>query len=118
MNTVQKIQKELDINNIKPSKMMSDLGFSSGLFSQWKSGKQKPSVAKLQKIAEYLNVSIEYLLDQPNTNIKSVDDIDIRRIERARNNMPQKEKDRMMAIIEAAFSEYFNDDFVDDDTDE
>lgn len=118
MNTIQKIQKELDIMNIKPSKMMSDLGFSSGLFSQWKSGKQKPSIVKLQKIAEYLNVSIEYLLGQSNKNVNNIEDMDIRRIERARSNMPQKEKDRMMAIIQAAFSEYFNEDFVDEDTDE
>lgn len=36
MKPIEKIQKILDSKNIKPSKMMKDLGFSSGLFSQWK----------------------------------------------------------------------------------
>lgn len=64
MGTVQIIQQELDKRNIKPSKMMTELGFSNGLFSQWKSGKQNPSLKKIQKIAEYLNVSTEYLLEE------------------------------------------------------
>lgn len=71
MNTVQIIQEELQSKNIKPSKMMKELGFSNGLFSQWKSGQQKPSVDKLQKIAEYLNVSLEYLLGKTNNPMQS-----------------------------------------------
>lgn len=63
MNTIQIIQEELAKRNIKPSKMMAELGFSSGLFSQWKSGKQNPSMEKIQKIANYLNVSTDYLLN-------------------------------------------------------
>lgn len=63
VNTIQLIQKELEKRNIKPYKMMSELGFSSGLFSQWKSGKQKPSMEKIQKIAQYLDVSTDYLLN-------------------------------------------------------
>ena len=62
MDTVQRILEQLQCKNIKPSKMMKDLGFSSGLFSQWKSGQQKPSAEKLQKIAEYLDTSVDYLL--------------------------------------------------------
>lgn len=62
MSVVEKISLELDAKGIKPSSMMKDLGFSSGLFSQWKSGLQKPSMEKIEKIAEYLNVSVDYLL--------------------------------------------------------
>lgn len=76
MNTVQIIQEELQSKHIKPSKMMKDLGFSSGLFSQWKSGQQKPSVDKLQKIAEYLNVSFEYLLGKTNKPVQSKDTLE------------------------------------------
>lgn len=108
MNTIQIIQLELNKKQIKPSKMMSELGFSSGLFSQWKSGKQKPSMEKLKKIAEYLNVDINYLLDQ-NDETRN-EDLNIRRIQRARSKMPQEEKDRMMTVIENAFHKYFSDD--------
>jgi len=33
--------------------MSRDLGFSKAVFSQWKTGKQKPSAEKLLKMAEY-----------------------------------------------------------------
>lgn len=108
MNSVQVIQSELEKRNIKPAKMMRELGFSNGLFSQWKSGKQKPSMQKLQKIAEYLNVDINYLLDE-NDNTRK-EDLDIRRIQRARNKMPQEEKDRMMEVVVNAFYKYFDED--------
>lgn len=57
MKTVEKIQAILKEKMITPAHMLRDLGFSSGLFSQWKSGKQNISQAKLEKIAEYLEVT-------------------------------------------------------------
>ena len=62
MNPVDKIQEILKSKNIKPYKMMKDLGFSSGLFSQWTSGKQQISLEKIVSIANYFNVSVDYLL--------------------------------------------------------
>lgn len=41
MDILQRIQILIDRDNISASKMSKDLGFSSGLVSQWKSGKQK-----------------------------------------------------------------------------
>lgn len=70
MRTVDRIQEILDSKNIKASKMMKDLGFSSGLFSQWKSGKQEVSLEKIINIANYFDCSIDYLLGRtsnPNT---------------------------------------------------
>lgn len=67
MTAVEKIINLLNENNISAAKMMRELGFSSGLFSQWKSGKQKPSAEKLVKIAEYFNVSADYLLGKEPT---------------------------------------------------
>lgn len=71
MNTIDIITKELDQKGVSPSAMMRDLGFSNGLFSQWKNGLQKPSSAKLEKIAEYLNCSVDYLLTGENKKIPS-----------------------------------------------
>lgn len=61
MRTIDKIQEILNTKNISAAKMMRELGFSSGLFSQWKTGKQKPSLEKLEMIADYLDVTIETL---------------------------------------------------------
>ena len=61
MRTVDRIQDILNKKGISAAKMMRDLGFSSGLFSQWKTGKQKPSLSKLEMIADYLGVTITEL---------------------------------------------------------
>ena len=67
MKTVEIINGLLKQRGISAAKMMSELGFSSGLYSQWKSGKQKPSREKLDKIADYFGVSIDYLLGKDAT---------------------------------------------------
>ena len=81
MTTIERINELLSRKGIKPSKMMKDLGFSSGLFSQWKSGMQKPSADKLGKIAEYLETTTDYLLgktDSPAVSAHEVTDDDIK----------------------------------------
>ena len=43
--------------------LAKELGFSSTLFSDWKSGKSMPKTDKLVKIANYFGVPIEYFLE-------------------------------------------------------
>lgn len=78
MTVVERIIDLLSKKEVSASKMMKDLGFSSGLFSQWKSGMQNPSNDKVQKIANYFNVTTDYLLgntDSPdNTFVYDEDD--------------------------------------------
>lgn len=83
---------------------------------------------KVEMIAKILSVSPAYLMgwsDVPmnkkhdnNENADLSYNHDIRRIERARKLMPPEKWDSMMKTVEAAFSEYFDDDYVDDDLDE
>lgn len=63
MTSVEKINELLKVRGISANKLMGDIGFSSGLFSQWKKGLQKPSVDKLSKIADYFGVSVNDLLE-------------------------------------------------------
>lgn len=46
---------------IKPTNLIEELGFSSGNMSRWKNGLE-PGRKSLLKIAEYFNVSTDYLL--------------------------------------------------------
>lgn len=62
MNTIDRINDLLALKGISAAQMSRDLGFSNGLYSQWKSGLQKPSAKKLEKIAEYFDVTVDYLL--------------------------------------------------------
>lgn len=68
MQTIQRIVELLNHEGIAPSRMCRDLGFSSGLFTQWKKGSQNPSMSKLKQVADYLDVSVDFLLG--NTDIK------------------------------------------------
>ena len=47
---------------IKAKDITSAIGVSSGLISDWKSGKSAPSGSRLVDLANFLNVSVEYLL--------------------------------------------------------
>lgn len=78
MNTIERITELLNKEGISAAKMMRELGFSSGLFSQWKSGKQNPSADKLAKIAEYLHTTTDYLLGTESNPSATVTDDDLK----------------------------------------
>lgn len=64
MTTYEKIAAALKEKNIKPTVMLKALGFSVGLNTQWKQGKQEPSRDKLIAIAKYLDVPVSYFLNE------------------------------------------------------
>jgi len=49
-------------HNVKPADITRDTGLTASLFSDWKRGKSSPKQDKLQKIADYFGVTIEYLM--------------------------------------------------------
>lgn len=62
MDTFNRIEVLLQKNKMSQADLARKTGISTGLISQWKNRAQKPSVAKLLKIAECFSVSIDYLL--------------------------------------------------------
>lgn len=52
----------MEQRKIKAKDITAAIGISSGLISDWKSGKSSPSGNRLMDLANYLNVSVEYLL--------------------------------------------------------
>ena len=63
MDVVDKIDQLLADRGLSAAKLCRELGFSSGLYSQWRKRSQKPSADKLKKIAAYFGVSVDYLMD-------------------------------------------------------
>lgn len=63
MDVVEKIDQLLADRGISAAKLCRELGFSSGLYSQWRKRSQNPSVDKLKKIAAFFGVSLDYLMD-------------------------------------------------------
>jgi transcriptional regulator with XRE-family HTH domain len=52
----------LNTFQVKPSDISRATGISPTVFSEWKKGKARPKADKLQKIADYFNVTMEYLM--------------------------------------------------------
>ena len=56
-------------NNKKPNPVAKELGFGSSIVTYWKKG-TVPNDVSLQKIANYFNVSVDYLLGKTEETIK------------------------------------------------
>lgn len=56
-------------NNVTFAQLERTLGFSNGSMARWE--KSSPSVEKVQKVADYFNVSVDYLLGRTD-NPKSI----------------------------------------------
>ena len=54
-------EKLCDERKVKPNPLGKELGFSSGIITKWKQGAY-PGTEALMKIAEYFDVSIDYLV--------------------------------------------------------
>lgn len=54
--------KLLQINGVTPYKVSKETGVSQSTLSDWKRGISTPKQDKLQKIADYFGVSLEYLM--------------------------------------------------------
>lgn len=64
--------------SIKPSRVAIECGFSKSAVSHWKSDGTIPQREILSKIADYFNVSVDYLLGNEEQKQASVSDNDIK----------------------------------------
>lgn len=55
-------EKLLAERGITAYKVAKETGISTGSLSDWKKGRSSPKADKLQKIADYFGVSVDYLL--------------------------------------------------------
>ena len=131
-------------SGISCNKAATDIGLSNSTPTKWKKTGAPPDGATLAKISAYFKVPISSLLTDDSTgalefttSIQELrsqlgnsekekspsitgagSDRDIRRIERAREKMTDTDKDKMMKLLELSFSDYFSDDYEDDDLNE
>ncbi|EHS8399662.1 helix-turn-helix domain-containing protein [Enterococcus faecalis] len=78
MNTYEIIKELTKRKKMSIRQLEITLGYSNGYFSKWK--KVSPNSEGLQKVADYFNVSVDYLLGRTdNTKVtyeKNSDDLD------------------------------------------
>lgn len=108
----QRIRKLCKDRNITIKKMAEDLDIGTSLIRKWKTT-TSPSIDKVKPIAEYFDVSTDYLIgltdiEQPVE--KLIGDKDIISIQRARNRMSDADRSRMMKSLRATFDYAFSED--------
>jgi Predicted transcriptional regulators len=59
-------KKLLEDRGVTPAQVARETGLSNTLFSEWKRGKAKPKMDKLNKIAKYFGVPLETFLEPEN----------------------------------------------------
>lgn len=67
-------EKLLKLNGISAGKVAAETGITPSTFTEWKKGTYVPKLDKLQKIADYFNVTVDYLMG---INRFVVEDIEI-----------------------------------------
>lgn len=60
MKGLKQIRKEKKLNQLK---VALDLNISREALSHYENGKREPSLAMLNRMSEYFNVSIDYLIN-------------------------------------------------------
>lgn len=59
-----KFAKLLKERGITANKVSKDTGVSTAILTYWKNGRSFPKIDKIQKIADYFGVPIEYFLKE------------------------------------------------------
>lgn len=65
---IERIRNELELQGKTQKDLMNYLGKSENLFTEWNAGRTKSYTKYVYQIAEFLNVSVEYL--KGDTDIK------------------------------------------------
>ncbi len=91
MSVYERIERLRKSANISQGKLEKELGFSNGSISKWKTS--MPNSERLKKLADYFDVSVEYLItgeitENKNAQLTSKDERDI-----------SKDLDRIMGEI-------------------
>ena len=74
MTIYERYCKIRDSKELKDAKIAAMTGIGKSTFSDWKSGRSTPKNDKLQKIADVLGVSLEYLLTGESTEKYYIND--------------------------------------------
>lgn len=60
-------------NNITPYRVAKEAGVTQTALSNWKTGRSTPKTKTLQKIADYFNVTVDYLLGDEDSREPDID---------------------------------------------
>lgn len=110
-----RLEEALKMRNMRPADLARLTGIGEGAISQYRKGAYKATQRNLEKISKVLGVSIPWLMGAADEKAPAqvgapFDEPEIRAIQRAAKNMTQGDKQRMLAMLQIAFHDAFEDD--------
>lgn len=108
MSIIAKITQLLDSKKISQKDLTDYLGIDKSTFSQWKNGKSQSYNKYLSKIAEFLNVSTDYLLNNSEKNDEK-DDGNTDRVKilfRHLQDIPENDREQLIDTLESTVDIY------------
>ena len=76
MSKIKNLFFILKEKHISQKQFAIDLGLSAGNVTDWKNGRSAPSIDKLPIIADYLNVSLDYLFGRSEPSAPTAPELD------------------------------------------
>lgn len=105
MNTFQRIQHLADKKGMSIAELERKLNLSNGSIARWK--KSAPSSRGLTIIADYFDVSVDYLLGREKDEYSGEDKSeDILIMHRATENMTEAQRQKALTILETMFDDW------------
>lgn len=112
--------KLLEEKGVSAYKVGKATGIAGSTFTDWKTGRSAPKQDKLQKIADYFGVTLDYLMTGEEQNSPYSDDMadlfveisrsnDVNRIKRLLSyymDLNEREKDSVDSIVESLSNKY------------
>lgn len=89
-------QRLLDEKGLKNADVARATGISNMTLSDWKRGKSVPKADKMRKIAEYLNVSVDYLMTGKDMEFT----VEMAEMDVALSNQSKRLKEYMLKLAE------------------
>lgn len=98
------------INGTKPNPVAKELGFSSATVTQWKNG-SVPSSKSVSKIADYFNVSTDYLLgsEMKEEQLDKTDQ-EILVLARKSQELPEEDKKKFLEVLRGSVNAFLKED--------
>ena len=112
MNTGEIIAKLRNKNKISQSALANDLHIGQSTLAMYEKNKRKPNLEMLSAIADYFNVTTDYLLGRPekkddDTKSNDIDDLD-KMIDNARSFGGKKMTENDREIIKAYLKGFYD----------
>jgi len=103
MTLQEKIKKLRKQHKLSQAELAEKIGSHTGHISRLENGRYQPSIELLKKMAQALEVTTDYLLDESDDNLTTVNIQDKNLAERIRmlDSLEQDERDALLKIIDA-----------------